>query len=134
MKKLASLVTLALAVSSLGAGCAAETAQDDTSVDEGALAQIGAEPTGRPSKHAIVLAHGFDASDTNRWSFKNLEAALERDGHVVHTDPCPRVSVGGEARAGARGARRRRDGGVQAKPGRASRTISAGSVELSVAG
>jgi triacylglycerol lipase len=84
MKKLATLATLALAVTALGAGCASESTEDDTGEDEGALAQIGGEPTGRPSKHAIVLAHGFDASDTNRWSFKNLESALERDGHVVH--------------------------------------------------
>jgi len=81
MKKLAGILALVL----LGSGCAAESdAGDDVDGSEDALAQIGPEPTGRPSKHAIVLAHGFDASDTNRWSFYKLQEALEADGHVVH--------------------------------------------------
>src|SRR5262249_5352142 len=42
------------------------------------------EPTGAPSRHAIVLAHGFDASDSNRWSFDGVAEALKGDGHVVH--------------------------------------------------
>jgi triacylglycerol lipase len=42
------------------------------------------EPAGAPSHHAIVLAHGFNASDTNQWSFNGVAEALGRDGHVVH--------------------------------------------------
>jgi triacylglycerol lipase len=84
MRKLAAFAAL-FAVFALG--CAAETdLDDDADVEsaEDAFAEIGPEPTGRPSRHAIVLAHGFDASDSNRWSFYRLEGALERDGHVVH--------------------------------------------------
>lgn len=82
MKKLA---TLGLVL--LSAGCAAQQAADDddnAESAEDAIASIGPEPSGQPSRHAIVLAHGFDASDTNRWSFYKLETALERDGHLVH--------------------------------------------------
>lgn len=82
LPRLAAFLVAALSV----AGCAAETdaADDDVEGAEDALAELGPEPTGRPSRHAIVLAHGFDASDDNRWSFYGLEDALERDGHVVH--------------------------------------------------
>lgn len=71
------------------AACAAEPADtssggDDVASSEDALAQIGDEPTGSASKHAIVLAHGFDASDTNRWSFNGVAEALAKDGHLVH--------------------------------------------------
>lgn len=84
MKRLATILVL---LGACAAGCAAETGDgdaDDAESAEDALAQIGAEPVGRPSRHAIVLAHGFDASDTNRWSFYRLQEALEADGHVVH--------------------------------------------------
>jgi triacylglycerol lipase len=59
-------------------GCSADTSQDD--------AAAGGEDafTARPSTHAIVLAHGFDASPTNRWSFYKVQDALVKDGHVVH--------------------------------------------------
>jgi triacylglycerol lipase len=40
--------------------------------------------TAHPASHAIVLAHGFDASLTNRWSFYEVEDKLRADGHVVH--------------------------------------------------
>lgn len=80
-----------LALSTLvgSAGCAAESedAEEEDGVEsaEDMLATIGAEPSGTASRHAIVLAHGFDASDTNRWSFNGVAEALERDGHVVHS-------------------------------------------------
>lgn len=78
-------IAVALLASFVGLGCAAETPEeDDAESAEDALAQIGPEPEGRPSRHAIVLAHGFDASDTNRWSFHEVDTALRRDGHVVH--------------------------------------------------
>jgi triacylglycerol lipase len=76
---------LALGLLSVAA-CAAEPAgsADDTGSSEDALAEIGDEPSGAASKHAIVLAHGFDASDTNRWSFNGVSEALAKDGHLVH--------------------------------------------------
>ena len=87
MRKISALLALAMAAACATPGCAAEEeegTEDGVESAEDMLAQIGSEPTGRASKHAIVLAHGFDASDTNRWSFYKLEGALERDGHVVH--------------------------------------------------
>ena len=44
-------------------GCADPTEEDEDGVDssEDMLASVGPEPVGRPSRHAIVLAHGFDA-------------------------------------------------------------------------
>jgi triacylglycerol lipase len=88
MRKMAAILALATTAIFAMPGCAADE-EEDASEDgvesaEDMLAQIGSEPTGRASKHAIVLAHGFDASDTNRWSFYKLEGALERDGHLVH--------------------------------------------------
>lgn len=76
---------LALGLLSLAA-CAAEPASDadDAASSEDALAEIGDEPAGTASKHPIVLAHGFDASDTNRWSFNGVAEALAKDGHLVH--------------------------------------------------
>ena len=87
MRKISALLALAMAAACAMPGCAAEDDEgneDGVESAEDMLAQIGSEPTGRASKHAIVLAHGFDASDTNRWSFYKLEGALERDGHLVH--------------------------------------------------
>lgn len=77
MKKLATLALAGLAA--LGAaGCAGEPSQDEQSA--------GSEDafTARPSRHAIVLAHGFDASPTNVWSFYKVADRLRADGHVVH--------------------------------------------------
>jgi triacylglycerol lipase len=87
MRKLTAILPLAMAAICALPGCAAEeedATEDGAESAEDMLAQIGSEPSGRPSKHAIVLAHGFDASDTNKWSFYKLEGALERDGHLVH--------------------------------------------------
>jgi triacylglycerol lipase len=65
-------------------GCATSAGDDDPDTSGEMLTALGSEPTGEPSRHAIVLAHGFDASDTNRWSFKGVAEALAKDGHVVH--------------------------------------------------
>lgn len=81
LRQLAALALLSVAA------CAAEpsdAADDTANSSEDALAEIGDEPTGTASKHAIVLAHGFDASDTNRWSFNGVAEALAKDGHLVH--------------------------------------------------
>ena len=40
--------------------------------------------TAHTARHAIVLAHGFDGSTANRWSFFKVAATLRADGHVVH--------------------------------------------------
>lgn len=74
MRALASLA----AAAALLVGCAAEPAGDD------AVAAGEDAFTARASVHPIVLAHGFDASTTNRWSFYKVEATLRADGHVVH--------------------------------------------------
>lgn len=82
MRRLAVVGLLALAA------CAGvpedDASNEDVASSEDMLAQIGDEPSGVASKHAIVLAHGFDASDTNRWSFNGVAEALAKDGHVVH--------------------------------------------------
>lgn len=58
-------------------GCAAESTDDAAESGEDAF-------TARASVHPIVLAHGFDGSTTNRWSFYKVEETLRADGHVVH--------------------------------------------------
>jgi triacylglycerol lipase len=87
MSKLPTI--MALAATCILAGCAAESddaggEDDGVESSEDQLVRLGPDPTGKPSKHAIVLAHGFDASSTNRWSFYKVQDALEKDGHVVH--------------------------------------------------
>jgi triacylglycerol lipase len=91
-------------ISVLGAsaiGCSAATADESSSepdesnlTEEQALGSPapaqGPEPTGKATKHPIVLAHGFmgtdssSASFTNVWAFYRVADALRKDGHVVH--------------------------------------------------
>jgi triacylglycerol lipase len=74
------LATLALAFTALALpACAAETDSAESTDGTGEDAF-----TARPAKHPIVLAHGFDASTTNRWSFYRVEDALRADGNVVY--------------------------------------------------
>lgn len=78
MKKLAALVFTLTAM----VGCSA----DPTSASD---AELDGEPAAEAfsthaSRHAIVLAHGFDGSTSNRWSFFKVAASLRADGHVVH--------------------------------------------------
>lgn len=44
---------------------------------------LGPDPEGSATAHPIVLAHGFDGSTTNRWSFYKVKKALHEDGHTV---------------------------------------------------
>lgn len=44
---------------------------------------LGPVPAGSPARYPVVLAHGFDASPTNRWGFHGVGEALEADGHLV---------------------------------------------------
>lgn len=78
MKKLAlALVASVVAV----AGCTAAPAEDGGADPS----QTGEDAfTARASSHAIVLAHGFDGSTSNRWSFYQVADKLRADGHVVH--------------------------------------------------
>ncbi len=85
---------------SLAACSASSTAPDDGAPDESEMSDeqalgnpappLGPEPSGRPSRYAIVLAHGFMGTDSaspsmaNIWSFYGVADALRRDGHVVH--------------------------------------------------
>jgi triacylglycerol lipase len=71
-----SLLALA-AVVTLGVGCAAEPSEAPQTADDALIAL--------PARHAIVLAHGFDGSTTNRWSFYQVADKLRADGHVVHS-------------------------------------------------
>jgi triacylglycerol lipase len=74
-----ALVGLVMAAAAAATGCAADAGDE-------AQAETGEEAfTATPSRHAIVLAHGFDASPTNRWSFYKVEEKLAADGHVVHS-------------------------------------------------
>jgi hypothetical protein len=60
------------------------------------LAPLGPEPAGAATRFPIVLAHGFDASPTNRWGFFGVAEALADDGHDVHVATVPpynRVAV-----------------------------------------
>lgn len=77
-------LAMILAASALAfTGCAADSSDNaDGEVDP----QTGEDAfTASRSRHAIVLAHGFDASTTNRWSFYKVEDKLREDGHVVHS-------------------------------------------------
>ena len=53
------------------------------------LAPLGPEPAGSPTRHPIVLGHGFDASPTNRWGFYKVAQTLGADGHAVHVAEVP---------------------------------------------
>ena len=78
MKKLAMLAAASLVAA---VGCAAEPSSGGGEEDS----LTGADAfTARVSTHAIVLAHGFDGSLTNRWSFYKVADKLRDDGHVVH--------------------------------------------------
>lgn len=46
-------------------------------------ANLFAAPHGDRARNPIVLAHGFDASPTNRWGFYGVAEALRADGHAV---------------------------------------------------
>ena len=48
-----------------------------------------ATPRGRATRYPIVLAHGFDASPTNRWGFYNVLGTLRQDGHRVYVATVP---------------------------------------------
>lgn len=78
MKKLAMLV----AASVVAVGCAADPEAESQTEES----QTGEDAfTAHVSSHAIVLAHGFDASTTNRWSFYKVADKLRADGHLVHS-------------------------------------------------
>jgi hypothetical protein len=69
MKKLALLVAASIvAVAGCGAPPSDDGATDPSQTGEDAF-------TARASSHAIVLAHGFDGSLTNRWSAAPSRAA-----------------------------------------------------------
>lgn len=53
------------------------------------IAPLGPEPAGDAARLPIVLAHGFDASPTNRWGFYQVADALRADGHAVFIAEVP---------------------------------------------
>ena len=79
MKNLGMLVVAAVVAIS---GCASQSADNGPTQDPLTGED---EIVARPSSHAIVLAHGFDASTTNRWSFYKVADKLTADGHLVHS-------------------------------------------------
>lgn len=82
----------AIACALVGAlsGCAEDgiQASEDNVVarDDGGLGPV---PRGDVAAHPIVLAHGFDASPTNRWGFAGVAEALRADGHTVYVATVP---------------------------------------------
>jgi triacylglycerol lipase len=82
-------MALALGLAMLS-GCAADAASEGTDVEDATeAAPLGPEPKGVPARYAIVLAHGFDASPTNRWGFHGVAEALRADGHTVYVAQVP---------------------------------------------
>lgn len=82
MKSLALLAALSLLTA---VGCSSATNGDDgapPAAEEGVT--TGEAFSGHASRHAIVLAHGFGGSDSNRWSFFRVAEELRKDGNVVH--------------------------------------------------
>ena len=77
---------LALAVVACGATGGSDENQNETA-DELDLTRDATPllpaPSGPAAKRAIVLAHGFNASTTNAWSFHGVAEALAREHPVV---------------------------------------------------
>src|SRR4030095_3004563 len=81
---------LILAAFFLLTGCGADESSSPS--EEQNLMEVeplGPEPAGDPTRYPIVLAHGFDASPTNRWGFNGVAEALRADGHRVHVAMVP---------------------------------------------
>lgn len=77
------LATFAAASIAVLMGCATASPAESSPGED---PQTGEDAfTAHPARHAIVLAHGFDGSLTNRWSFYEVEDKLRADGHVVHS-------------------------------------------------
>jgi len=80
---------------SAAVGCSADASETDPECSSAeACAQadaISSDPPPfvvtevRPTRHPILLHHGFNASRTNSWSFYKVKDALEADGHEVIT-------------------------------------------------
>src|SRR5687768_13586687 len=90
-RKFLGMAVMAMVVA---VGCApgAEVG-DDTGTDElltlRAAANLHRAPHGDASRYPVVLAHGFDASPTNRWGFYGVAEALRADGHLVFVATVP---------------------------------------------
>jgi triacylglycerol lipase len=87
------LVPVALLSWVAAAGCSADVDDDVASGDDELVfaPPHGDEPRGMPTRHPIVLEHGFmGAADARSiWSFNGVKDALERDGHTVHESSVP---------------------------------------------
>lgn len=89
-KFMGTLLGLSVALSAMA--CAAPSEEEPAPASDDALIgapPLGPNPVGSRTRHAIVLAHGFDASPTNRWGFQGVAEALTADGHVVHVAAVP---------------------------------------------
>ncbi len=74
---------LALGLGAVGCDAGDETDVETQTSDVREADPLGPKPAGDPTRHPVVLAHGFDASPTNRWGFWRVAEALRADGHVV---------------------------------------------------
>jgi triacylglycerol lipase len=77
-----TLASLAALVTTT-AGCATQgevDSWDDNTMEDGKADDFA--PVGNTA-YPIVLAHGWDASPTNRWGFYGVAEALRADGHTV---------------------------------------------------
>ena len=77
------LFGLALCAAGCGAPDESALAETDEQIELFAAPALLSPPSGRATRHPIVLTHGFDASPTNRWGFNGVSQALRQDGHTV---------------------------------------------------
>lgn len=81
---LATLLALFLVACGSTTGSDADQEQSDDALALGQDAtELLPEPSGPQAKHPFVLAHGFNASTTNAWSFYGVADALAKDQRVV---------------------------------------------------
>ena len=85
LKHCFSALLFGLALSAAGCGAPDESAlaETDEQIELFAAPALMSPPSGRATRHPIVLTHGFDASPTNRWGFNGVSQALRQDGHTV---------------------------------------------------
>lgn len=77
----ASLVLLAVALTA----CASESDSEPVSETDnlGEAKPLGPSPAGKPTRHPIILAHGFNAAPGAPGGFTGVADALRKDGHDV---------------------------------------------------
>lgn len=83
------LLSALVCVSAVGCGSTNGSADgqadqsDDALTFGGEATPLLPDPQGSPTKHPIVLAHGFNASTTNSWAFYGVQEALAKEHPLV---------------------------------------------------